>query len=223
MPVHPVAKCTALFDIPIPRRNLICIEGLNFAGKSTQISLLEKALTAIGYSCQRPKTDHKKTVAGKALREVFAVGQTLDPVSEALLFICDLRESMYTHWCQRTQDDSVFLVDRYQYSCEAYQGEQGVHIEFIQTLGRCLPVPGLTILLDIDVTTAMNRSARSGRSPIFTEEFLRGVRRRYLQMADRGDMIVIDGRQSIEQVSSSVLRVVIDHLDGCEQMSGKSR
>jgi dTMP kinase len=103
----------------------------------------------------------------------------------------------------------------------AYQGfGRGLGVDTVKTLHRiaCAGIdPDLTILVDIDLETSLER-ARSHKEADRMErqqaEFYGRARDGYLTLAreEPGRIVVVDGRDTIENVAAKVWDVVAAHV-----------
>jgi len=106
--------------------NLIVIEGLDGAGKSTQIKLLEKYLNTEGYITRFihfPRTDAPGLygdLVARFLRGDFGSLEVVHPQLVALIFALDRIDFLPTLQAWLANDDFV-IMDRYVYSNIAYQ------------------------------------------------------------------------------------------------------
>ena len=125
----------------------IVFEGIDGAGKSTQIQMLREWLEANGFRVETlvEPTDSK---IGKLIREML---QRPDATTESvqrmlgLLFAADRLLLM-----DKLEDDSkIFISDRSFISSLAYQEPA----EWIDEINRYAKKPDLLILLDLDVKT----------------------------------------------------------------------
>ena len=129
----------------------IVFEGIDGAGKSTQIRLLKDWLEANGFEVETlvEPTDSK---IGRLIREIL---QRPDSQEEdvqkvlALLFAADRMLIM-----DKLADESkVIISDRSFISSLAYQK----HVEWVEELNKYAKRPDLLILLDLDVKKSVAR------------------------------------------------------------------
>ncbi len=189
----------------------IALEGIEGAGKSTQIDLLAGALRESGIE---PLVTREPggTPAGEAIRAVALDRELrLDPVAELLLMLA--ARSVFVRHVVRPalEAGKVVLTDRYELSTFAYQGG-----------GRRLPLPkvrelnelatgglrpDLSVLLDVDVEAGQERGIRETRDRIEGEDqgFHRRVADAYRALArSEPNVVVVDGRGGIEEVFAAV-------------------
>lgn len=157
--------------------NLIVIEGLDGAGKSTQIKLLQEYLdiSAVKYRYlhfPRTGTPYFGELISKFLRGEFGALDEVNPWLVAMLFAGDRRDaaSEIKSWL----DEGIYvLLDRYVYSNIAYQCAKLNNREEIAALKEwifnlefshfLIPRPSLNIFLDVP-RSFTKRNLQSGRS-----------------------------------------------------------
>ena len=185
----------------------IVFEGIDGAGKSTQIQMLREWLENNGFRVETlvEPTDSK---VGKLIREIL---QQPDATTErvqktlGLLFAADRMLIM-----DKLEDESkIFISDRSFISSLAYQEPA----EWIGELNRYAKKPDLLILLDLDVKTSVART--SGEDTFENEEFLTGVKQNYLKLAQDYTCEIIDADRGVNKVSSDIKKAVASYLGIC--------
>lgn len=185
----------------------IVFEGIDGAGKSTQIQVLREWLENNGFRVETlvEPTDSK---VGKLIREIL---QQPDATTErvqktlGLLFAADRMLIM-----DKLEDESkIFISDRSFISSLAYQEPA----DWIGELNRYAKKPDLLILLDLDVKTSVART--SGEDTFENEEFLTGVKQNYLKLAQDYTCEIIDADRGVNKVSSDIKKAVAPYLGIC--------
>ena len=185
----------------------IVFEGIDGAGKSTQIRMLKEWLEANGFEVETlvEPTDSK---VGKLLREML---QSPDAQTEnyqrtlALLFAADRMLIM-----DKLKDESkIFISDRSFISSLAYQEP----MEWVKVLNKYVIVPDLLILLDLDVKTSVARTSK--KDTFENAEFLTGVRENYLKLAEIYTCEIIDANNGVNKVSSDIKKAVAPYFGIC--------
>jgi dTMP kinase len=139
----------------VSKGHLISFEGLDGAGKTTQITLLEHWLDAqnIVYVSTR---EPGGTALGIEIRQLLLNRPDLaiTPLAEALLFQSDRAQHFATLVLPAMQAGKLVITDRCFDASIAYQGHaRGVGIELVARLSMIATqghIPDLTILLDLD-------------------------------------------------------------------------
>lgn len=190
----------------------IVFEGIDGAGKSTQVKLLSAALRKAGEWCvsSREPTDGKW---GRLLRESATTGR-LSLQEEVDAFVKDRQEHIETLINPTLTQGGIVILDRYFYSTVAYQGARGLDVDALdQSMRSFAPIPDVVLFIDIDSEAGLER-IRIGRqeSPNEFEKLdsLQAVREIFQRLAKREEEIVtIDGRQSTAQVHQDVADVLL--------------
>ena len=185
----------------------IVFEGIDGAGKSTQIQLLKEWLEANGFRVET-LVEPTDSEVGKLIRRILQrPDATTDIVQKTLglLFAADRMLIM-----DRLNDESKIIIsDRSFISSLAYQEPA----EWIEELNRYAKKPDLLILLDLDVKKSVGRT--SGKDTFENEVFLTGVRNNYLNLAKDYEHQIIDAGNGVNKVSSDIKKAVAPYLGIC--------
>ncbi len=150
---------------------LITFEGIEGAGKSTQIELLATRLKERGTSvlCTR---EPGGTQLGEEIRDLVLnpTHEEISPIVELFLMEAARGQHVTTRIIPALKKGRVVLCDRFADSTLVYQGDgRGLDWKMIEEMNQVAAQglqPDLTILLDLDVATSLERTAqRSGRGP----------------------------------------------------------
>ena len=150
-----------------PRGRLITVEGVEGAGKSTQVESLRAWLTERGADRRRDgrarRDRRRRQRSGGSSAEVDRV----TPLTEAFLFAASRAEHVERVVRPALAAGHVVVCDRYVDSTVAYQGYgRGLPLETIARLNRLATeglMPDLTLVLDLDVAEGLRRArARRG-------------------------------------------------------------
>jgi len=192
---------------------LIAIEGIDGAGKTTQVQLLGEALREAGLPVvlSREPTDGPW---GRKIRESAQNGRlTLE--EELHAFIEDRKEHIASTISPSLERDQVVILDRYFYSTVAYQGARGAdHNVLLRDMKSFAPVPDIVFFLDADPAVAVSRIS-NGRGEVPNEfervGYLTDVRKVFQWLASReSEVHSVDGQQSIQDVLCNLSKQLID-------------
>lgn len=167
----------------------ITFEGVEGAGKSTQIELLRGALAAAGCRVAVTREPGGDAVA-EAIRGILLTSKgPVDPRAELLLFLASRAQATARVLRPQLRSHDVVLCDRFADSTIAYQGYgRGLDIEAIRDMNRFATEglePDLTVLLDLDPETGLSRQLDGNRMEGEPIKFHRRVREGYLREALR--------------------------------------
>lgn len=211
---------------PAPTRGkLISFEGLDGAGKTTQIELLARWLDERHVAYVRTR-EPGGTPLGLEIRRLLLERPELEmtPLAEAFLFQADRAQHFSTYVLPMLESGTLVITDRCLDASIAYQGfarnvgpELVAQLSMIATQGH---IPDLTLLLDLDPGQVHRRidpaNDQSGlreapsRFDSETETFHQRVRQgfRLIARAHPSRIHVIDASRPVEHVHSEIIRLV---------------
>ena len=193
----------------------IVFEGIDGCGKSTQIAMLRRALTAMGRTVTQTAEPTDKDT-GKMLREALAGRVERTPCEMAALFTLDrIVHNMAADGIEKTLASGAdVLSDRYYYSSLAYQGSL-CDYGWVKAMNVGCPAirrPDLCIFLDIPPKEALQRIGKRGEAKEIyeKEETLTLFRATFLKVfADLGDNVaIVDASGTPDEVAAGVLDAV---------------
>lgn len=196
-----------------PRGRFITFEGIDGAGKSTQIDAVAQYLQHKGIAVVRTR-EPGGTVLGESLRTA-TLGQAMDALTETLLMFAARREHVLQVIKPALDEARWVLCDRFTDASYAYQGAgRGVPAAQLDTLANWVHrdlVPDLTVLVDIDPAQAQLRRVGARASDRFEAEslsFFERVRTAYLTRAaaEAARFLVVDGTTSVPTVTSVIVQ-----------------
>jgi len=196
---------------------LLVIEGVDGAGKSTQIKMLSDFFTGKGHKCEymhfpRTDTQYFGELIARFLRGEFGSLNEVDPYLVAMLYAGDRKDAsdIIRNWLK---EGSIVLLDRYTYSNIAYQcaklfdpKSQVELMNWILSLEFnhfAIPKPDLNIFLDVpfsftekkllNTRTGTDRSYLNGSADIHEESltFQKSVRDIYLRVAQNDSRLAM--------------------------------
>jgi dTMP kinase len=193
---------------------LIAFEGIDGVGKSTQARLLVEKLNRQGFHCVLLK----EPTAGKWGQKISSMskfGRTVSVEEEFRLFFEDRKEDVRKRISPSLRAGQVVIMDRYFYSNIAYQGAEGLDVEFIERENlKIAPKPEIVIILDLDVEKAHDRIVNMRKEmPNHFEQRLSPVRQKFLEMAaTHKEITILDSNRPVEETLSKILSIVIPKL-----------
>jgi dTMP kinase len=199
---------------------LIAFEGVEGAGKSTQLDLLRQALEGRRREVVVTR-EPGGTPAGERVRALLLDPEVeLDPRAEALLFAAARAELVAEVIRPALERGAVVLSDRYLDSSLAYQGgARGLGRGPVEEVNRFATgglLPDLVVLLDLDPADGLARRARDpDRIEAQDIDFHRRVREAFrdLAAADPGRFAVIDAAAPVPEVAIRVQAAVLALLE----------
>lgn len=202
----------------------IVFEGIDGAGKTTQINLLADALRAKGYD---PYVTAEPTgmQTGKEIRRVLSGAVSKTPTQVAAMFVQDRID----HNVDPEQGIEAMLAqgkavicDRYYYSSLAYQGSL-TDFDWVMAANCTCPEirhPDLCIFLDLSPEESMKRITKGRTSTEIYEkaETLATFRARYMEVFEKlsaqGEQIaIIDASGTIQEAAEAIWNAVSAHIN----------
>jgi dTMP kinase len=218
----------------IPRPLIIAIEGLDASGKSTQAHRLVADIKTSGRTVTELSFPRYETFFGSRIGTLLSGSEettaaTLDPRSMALWFAMDRWDAMRSGSNNGMPDVDVVVLNRWTLSNAVYQGaradalgEADAVFDWVLELEQHvlgLPVPALTLLLDISVQTSMqraaDRAASTGAQPDVYESkaaLLHTSRRLYQRAATHGHGTVVNVDNRTPTEVHEAIRLLVNKL-----------
>lgn len=210
------------------RGYLISFEGLDGAGKTTQIDLLERWFRERSLPYIRTREPGGTPLGVEIRNLLFSRSDlTLTPLAEAFLFQADRAQHFATLILPALAQGMHVITDRCFDSSIAYQGAaRGVGEALVERLSLIATQdyqPDLTFLLDLDPTNVSirtditrNPGSREQQSRFDTEseQFQRSLRDAFMLLAHKYPkrIKVIDASRTPEQVHQNVIQFVSELL-----------
>jgi dTMP kinase len=190
----------------------IAFEGGEGSGKSTQSKLLKKWLEEEGEEVLLSR-EPGGTEMGKDLRRILLDHSTgeISPRAEALLYAADRAHHVFSKIRPALDRGEVVITDRYFDSSIAYQGAGRILVSGeVARISRWATeslFPTLTILIDQPAEIGLSRLKSKDRLEIEPIDFHERIRQEYLQLTllDPERYLVVDGRQSIEEIHNELI------------------
>jgi dTMP kinase len=198
-----------------PAGILIAVEGIDGAGKTTQVDRLCTSLSNLGETVVRSK-EPTNGPHGRRLRESAQNGR-LDAHEELATFIADRREHVKTVIRPALDRGEIVILDRYFYSTIAYQGVRTGHhpCELYHDM-REFPTPDVTFLIDVEPEIGLHRISNTrGDTPNEFErlESLSAIRKLFIELLECAPEIhQINGMPNIDAVYHDVIHKLIEVL-----------
>ena len=206
----------------------LVLEGVEGAGKTTQVRLLKEWLEGLGRSVTTTR-EPGGTALGEAVRGVLLDRSELDvpPESELLLVLAARAAFVKDVVLPARARGDVVVADRFSLSTFAYQGYgRGIALEAVRHLdafARAGLEPDLTLLLDLPPEEGVRRQRAAGKGSDRIEQggeaFHARVAAGYQALAASGDhrICVIDAVGTTDAVHGLVRVALQDTFPGTFQ------
>ena len=209
---------------------LIVVEGIDGSGKSTQIDLLVKWLTAQGRTVYFSEWNSSGLV--KSTTRLAKKEKLFTPTSFSLLQATDFADRWENLMQPMLKAGAVVLADRYAFTAFARDVTRGVDPQWVRNLYSFAPQPDLALYFRVPLEVAISRilSARAkikfyeagmdlGLSDDKTESFRlfqKQIMMQYDLMSEEFGLTVIDGTLPIQEQQKQIRMLVRRILYGWE-------
>ncbi len=198
----------------------ITFEGLDYSGKSTQVTLLSDRLSRNDFKVIVLR-EPGGTEIGEKIRKILLdkTNTAMNEASELLLFSASRSQLVHEVIQPALDAGMVVICDRYYDSTTAYQGNgRGISLDVINTLNKFATgglTPKLTFFLDIPIKEIEKRilTAKKNRDRMESNniEFYEKVRNGYLQIAEKEQRYcIINGMQAIDDIHELIWQKTTD-------------
>ena len=197
------------------RGRFITFEGIDGAGKSSQIDAVEAALKTRGLEVVRTREPGGTPLAEK-IRGLLLT-EDMGTNCETLLFFAARAEHLEKVIRPALARGAWVLSDRFTDATYAYQvGGKGYSAQAVELLEKLVQgelSPDKTVLFDIDPAIAAERLAKARAADRFESEglaFFTGVRNAYLDRAraNAGRFVILNSAEPLETVREKLLMEV---------------
>lgn len=198
----------------------IVFEGIDGAGKTTQIKLLCAALESRGIKC-KTTVEPTELPSGRLLRRALSGELKKTPLEMAEMFAADrvLHNTDPEQGIARMlADGDTVISDRYYYSSLAYQGAALGYdtVARLNLENKDIRRPDICIFLDLTPEKSLERIGGRGESKEIYENFDYLTRTRAMffdvfeKLRQNGEnIVIIDASGSVDEVAAAVLEAVL--------------
>lgn len=185
----------------------IVIEGIDGAGKTTQLKRLRQWMEARYGGPVHTTGEPTNRPIGRLLKDALQRRVELHGICHALLFAADRIDHVKSEIESHIHRGIPVLCDRYFLSSFAYQWrEMPGELDWIESINARAIHPHLTLLIDAPAEVCMDRIRRARPDTELFEdlETLRAIRENYLELARRRSALdhirIIDGARTPDEV-----------------------
>ena len=199
---------------------LIAFEGIEGAGKSTQLHLVAGALRRRAWSVVETREPGGTALGSEIRRLVMHTEESTPvPLTELLLYLADRAQHLAEVIEPALVRGDVVLTDRFSASTIAYQGyARGLDVEVVTQLDGIVRngiAPALTVVFDCPVEMGLRRARGDDRFHREERDFHDRVRTAFLSFAraDPDRYYVVDASASPDTVTHDALAGVLQCLN----------
>lgn len=211
---------------------LISFEGIDGAGKSTQIQELLHALNARGVEVLTLREPGGTAVAEKIRQILLESSHEISPIGELLLFSASRAELIQGVLLPALASGKTVILDRFFDSTTAYQGYgRGIDMDVLRSIiaiSTCGITPDITFYLDLEPEEAMKRKFSKKSIPLVFQddeldrmersgiEFYRNVRQGYLDIAriNSQRFVLLNALDSVVVIHNRILALLKERFGG---------
>ncbi|MEK7482631.1 MAG: dTMP kinase [Patescibacteria group bacterium] len=190
----------------------IVFEGLDGAGRSTQVELLCRALTADGYDILSTKEPTVISEPGKKIKQILRGEIIAFPEELQELFSQDrawhLETMIEPHL--RKSEKAIVVSDRYFFSSFAFGSACGAKLEWLFEINKDFLLPDMLFFVEVSPEICMKRIESRGYVKELMErrELLEKVSVNYQNILksfhDKTKIIIINGEEPIETIAQKI-------------------
>jgi dTMP kinase len=201
----------------------IVFEGIDGAGKTTQVDLLAQNLASLGREVSL-SAEPTTLATGKAIRRALSGEEKKSECEMAAMFVLDrIAHNINSETGIRalTERGTDVISDRYYYSSLAYQGT-ATDYEWVKAMNINSPEirrPDLCIYLDLLPEESLERISRGRESFEIYEnlEKLTAVRAKFLSVVedlrrDGESIYVVNAARAAEDIAKEIFEIVKKHI-----------
>lgn len=229
--MHQTGQHADLGELP---GKLFIVEGIDGSGKSTQLDLLRKWLTAQGYTA--PLSEWNSSPLVRETTKFGKAERLLSPLTFSLIHAADFADRLERTIIPPLRAGAIVLTDRYIYTAFARDAARGMDPQFVRRLYRFAPRPTVAFYFKVPLDVALNRIL-AGRpelkyyeagmdlglaeDPYRSFELFQGrILDQYSSIAPEFGLCEIDATLPIAQQQSIMRQFVTPHLDGALRRPG---
>jgi dTMP kinase len=206
---------------------LFVVEGIDGSGKTTQLGLLAKWLSAAGHPVFQ--TEWNSSALVKAATKAGKKKNALTPMTFSLLHATDFADRLLYHVIPPLKAGMIVLADRYAYTAFARDAARGVDRRWVRELYSFAVKPDLAVYFRVPIDVSIDRilarrvklkfyeaGMDMGWSSNATESFriFQGkVLDEYDRCVDEFGLSVIPATGSITEQQRGLRRLVSRHLE----------
>ena len=205
---------------------LVCVEGIDGSGKSTQLALLRDWLKACGKDVIYTEWNSSPLISQTT--KLAKKKNMLSPRTFSLLHAVDFADRLKQVIAPALKAGFIVLADRYAFTAFARDVARGVDPKWVRQVYDFAIRPDLTIYFDIDPKTSMERICFN-RTPKFYEAgmdlklsndpfesyliFQTRVINEYKKMLKEFDIVKLDANDTIHKKQVEIRKMLTEILD----------
>jgi dTMP kinase len=198
----------------------ITFEGIDFAGKTTQVTLLKEYLIGKNYNVITLREPGGTPLAEEIRKFLLDKNNMFNPITELFLFESARSDLVSNVIIPALNSGKIVICDRFCDSTLAYQGYgRALPLDFIEDCNKKASQglkPKITFFIDVSIDVVMSRGQERANDRFESEkrEFIDKVIEGFRTIAKNNPERVhlIDGNKSIEEIHSEITKIVLLNL-----------
>lgn len=185
----------------------IVFEGIDGAGRSTQIARLGEFLVHNGIEVITTKEPTEESDSGREIKKILREKIDIDPMKLQELYIQDRKEHLENKVIPALKEGKTVISDRYFFSTFAFGSAHGADLEELVKLNDNFLYPDIIFLFQIPAKDSMERIEKRGdpKELFEKEEMLEKVNEFYNSFPKRfKNFKLIDAEKSKEEVFNQI-------------------
>lgn len=199
----------------------ITFEGIDFAGKTTQVNLLKEYLIGKNYDVVTLREPGGTPLAEEIRKFLLDKNNMLSPITELFLFESARSDLVSKVIIPALNSGKIVVCDRFCDSTLAYQGYgRALPLDFVENCNKKASQglkPQITFLIDASIDIVIARGQRRDNDRFENEgvEFINKVIEGFRIIAKNNPERIhkIDGNKSIEDIHSEIIKVISLNLE----------
>jgi dTMP kinase len=187
---------------------LVCFEGIDACGKSTQIDMLREHVTKLGFRSEAFSYPNYTTNTGKKILELLKAPERDPLVLQSLMTANRYEEQWQIRKAMADVGDGVVIIDRYWLSGLVYGLVDGLSADWLWNVHNNLIQPDEWIVLDVTVSESFRRRPTRNDAYEASKARMAKARKLYQRAPDwllNTQCSVIDGMQLAGVVHNEIV------------------
>ena len=188
----------------------VVLDGIDGCGKTVHAKVLCRQLRERNYDVTYTSEPSRSPI-GQFIGQKFLRESKVAPEIETLLFAADRFHHLSKEVIPSLNANKIVVSDRYIHASLAYQGAQGLKLEWIRQVNNFVIKPDLAIYLDAPAEIGLAR--KRSRSTLENLDLEKKVRQVYLDLVKSGELTKIDSNRHFDLVKRDILTLVLQALE----------
>ncbi len=220
---------------PLPGK-LFIVEGIDGSGKSTQLDLIHKWLTSLGYCVAFSQWNSSNLVAQATKRG--KKKQLLTPTTFSIMAAVDFSDRYLQQILPALKAGAIVLADRYIYTAYARDAARGVDPEWVREVYAFAARPTVALYFRVPLDESLRRIMTGRPSLKYYEAgldlglsddpqesyriFQGRILREYERIADECGLIAVDASLPLVAQQEIVRDILQPHLEGAMRVESNA-